>query len=57
MPAGDLNWYRHEGRSDGTANWANGGTAMQVVSGWTIYRQVLAADDSAIYGVTAAAPR
>ena len=57
MPAGDLNWYRHEGRSDGTANWANGGTATQVVSGWTIYRQVLAADDSAIYGVTAAAPR
>lgn len=31
---GDLLWYRHEGRSDGTARWANRGSGRKVGNGW-----------------------
>ena len=50
MAAGDLYWYRHEGRSDGTANWANGGQHVQVGNGWN-FQHVFAANDSVIYAV------
>jgi hypothetical protein len=51
MPAGDLRWFRHEGRSDGTAQWANGGTPKQVGTGWTGITHAFAADDGVIYAV------
>lgn len=31
---GGLYWYRHEGDSDGTFNWVNGGLPKTVGSGW-----------------------
>ena len=36
-PNGDLMWYRHDGRADGTATWANGGTGQKVGNGWTVF--------------------
>ena len=48
--AGDLYWYQHLGRSDGTAIWGNGGTGIKVGNGWT-FSQVFAANDSVIYGI------
>jgi hypothetical protein len=50
MAIGDLDWYQHLGRSDGTANWSNGGTAKKVGSGWN-FRQVFAANDAVIYAI------
>ena len=32
-PAGDLLWYRHEGRDDGSFNWASN-QGRKVGSGW-----------------------
>jgi hypothetical protein len=50
-PNGGLYWYRHLGRSTGTASWANGGKPVQVGSGWNTFSQSFAADDGAIYGI------
>jgi hypothetical protein len=50
MASGDLYWYQHVGRSDGTANWANGGNHKQVGSGWN-FKQVFSANDAVVYGV------
>jgi hypothetical protein len=47
MAVGDLLWYQHRGRSDGTVNWAG---PEQVGNGWN-FRQVFAADDGVIYAV------
>jgi hypothetical protein len=51
MATGELYWYQHLGRSDGTASWANGGQHKVVGGGWN-FKQVFAADDGVIYGVT-----
>jgi Tachylectin len=50
MASGDLLWYQHLGRSAGTENWANGGGAKQVGTGWN-FKQVFAADDGVIYAI------
>jgi hypothetical protein len=31
---GDLFWYRHEGRNNGTPRWANNGTGRRIGNGW-----------------------
>ena len=49
-PSGDLFWYHHLGRSDGTASWANGGKGIQIGNGWHFTR-VFAANDSVIYAI------
>ena len=36
MPNGDLNWFRHEGRGDGSFAWANDATARKVGNGWNV---------------------
>ena len=49
MASGDLDWYQHMGRSDGTVNWSNGGTANQYhlkatrSDGWYLIIQALIA--------------
>src|SRR5215469_9096266 len=53
-PAGDLYWYQHQGRSDGTAVWANGGTGIKIGSGFGVFNKLFAANDGVIYGVTTA---
>jgi len=30
----DLYWYRHEGRNNGSASWANNGQGRRVGTGW-----------------------
>src|SRR5829696_8793321 len=47
--AGDLLWYRHDGRSDGSARWS-GGNTFNVGTGWG-FKQVFSGDDGVIYGV------
>jgi hypothetical protein len=49
--AGDLLWFRHLGRSDGTNKWVGGGAAAPIDSGWQKFRLVFAADDGVIYAV------
>src|SRR5438105_2586144 len=58
---GDLYWFQHLGRSDGSENWANGGVGLHVgtklLAGpgvpidWRSYISVFAAEDGVIYGV------
>jgi Tachylectin len=36
---GTLEWYRHDGVSDGTSSWANGGLPKTVGSGWVAGHQ------------------
>jgi hypothetical protein len=46
---GDLVWYRHEGRFDGSFAWANNGAT--VGTGWQ-FKQVFSGGDGVIYAVT-----
>jgi N,N-dimethylformamidase len=48
--AGDLLWYRHLSGT-GTANWANGGSAQQIGTGWSQFTQILTGGDGVIYAV------
>jgi N,N-dimethylformamidase len=48
--SGQLLWYRHV-RRDGVTQWANGGTARQVGTGWAYFHHVFAGGDGEIYGV------
>lgn len=36
---GTLDWFRHDGASDGTSSWANGGQPITVGSGWVAGQQ------------------
>jgi predicted lipoprotein with Yx(FWY)xxD motif len=47
---GDLEWYQHLGRSDGTVKWSNSGTAIKVGSGWN-FQEVFPAGNGVIYGI------
>src|SRR5256885_11610537 len=49
-PTGDLLWYRHEGREDGTPRWTDN-NGRKVGSGWN-YREVFSGGDGVIYAVT-----
>src|SRR6266850_1828942 len=48
---GDLLWYRHEGHSDGTPEWANGGHGKTVGNGWN-FKRVFSGGDGIVYAVT-----
>jgi N,N-dimethylformamidase len=48
--SGDLLWYRHF-RRDGVTQWANGGTARNVGTGWAYFNTVFAGGDGEIYAV------
>ena len=50
-PNGDLQWYRHDGFTDGTNRWTAGAGGLNVSGGWNIYSTVLAAGDGVIYGI------
>ena len=47
---GDLLWYRHEGRGDGTARWANNGRGRKVGSGWD-FAHVFGGGGGIVYAV------
>jgi hypothetical protein len=46
---GDLLWYRHDGRGDGSSAWA--GEGRKVGSGWN-FKQVFSGGEGVIYAVT-----
>ncbi|WP_460307564.1 tachylectin-related carbohydrate-binding protein, partial [Actinocorallia aurea] len=39
-PQGDLQWYRHDGWTDGTARWTAGAGGNHISGGWNIYDTV-----------------
>jgi len=47
---GELQWYRHDGREDGSMRWAANNGA-NVGHGWN-FKQVFSADDGVIYAIT-----
>ena len=50
-PDGGIYWYRHEGRGDGSARWANGGMGRPVGNGWNMYDRAFSGGDGVIYGI------
>ena len=50
MDNGDLMWYRHDGRSDGSFRWADN-NPRKVGVGWN-FRQLLSGGDGVIYAIT-----
>ena len=52
---GELKWYRHNGREDGTFNWASG-SGNTVGTGWGAFAQVFSGGNGVIYGITAVVP-
>src|SRR5436190_14717431 len=46
---GDLYWYRHDGRADGSNRWADN-NGRKVGSGWN-FKQVFSSGDGVIYEV------
>ncbi|NOU32035.1 MAG: hypothetical protein HOO96_29375 [Polyangiaceae bacterium] len=52
---GELKWYRHDGRQDGSFAWAprSGST---VGTGWGGFKQVFSGGDGVIYAITPATP-
>ena len=50
-PNNELLWYRHDGREDGSFNWAASGAKKVVGTGWG-FKQVFPGDDGVIYAIT-----
>jgi hypothetical protein len=50
MDNGDLMWYRHDGRVDGSFRWADS-TGRKVGVGWN-FRQLLSGGNGVIYAIT-----
>jgi hypothetical protein len=48
---GDLLWYRHDGRDDGTFRWTDN-NGRKVGSGWN-FKEVFSGDNGIIYAITA----
>lgn len=48
-PLGDLLWYRHDGRSDGTRSWQN--SNGRIGNGWA-FSHVFGAGEGVIYAIT-----
>lgn len=49
-PNGNLNWYRHEGRWDGSFEWFRADAAV-VGTGWNAYSNLFSGGDGIVYGV------
>ena len=52
---GELKWYKHDGREDGSYNWADG-SGNVVGDGWQDFERVFAGDDGVIYAITKYVP-
>ncbi|MFD6394589.1 tachylectin-related carbohydrate-binding protein [Nocardia sp. NPDC060259] len=52
-PEGELDWYRHEGWTDGSPTWTGGDGGRRVGSGWNTYPRVFSVGRGIIYGITA----
>ncbi|MFE7718906.1 hypothetical protein ACFU44_07660 [Nocardia rhizosphaerihabitans] len=52
-PDGELDWYRHEGWTDGSPVWTGGDGGRRVGSGWNAYSRVFGSYDAdgQIYGI------
>jgi len=50
---GNLLFFRHLDWQNGSVNWANGGGAMLINSGWHVFTSVMAAADGQIFGLAA----
>ena len=48
---GDLLWYRHDGRGDGSFAWAEPGSGKKVGNGWSNFKHVFSGGDGVIYAV------
>jgi hypothetical protein len=48
MDNGDLMWYRHDGRSDGSFRWTG---PKKVGNGWD-FKQIFSGGGGVIYGIT-----
>jgi hypothetical protein len=55
--SGDLLWYRHEGRTSGTFDWAANSGARPIGGGFGKFLTVFSGGDGVIYGVTEAQDR
>ncbi|MFI2089046.1 tachylectin-related carbohydrate-binding protein, partial [Streptomyces rishiriensis] len=53
-PAGDLQWYHHDGWVDGTNQWTAGDGGNNVGSGWNMYATVFSGGAGVVYGITPA---
>jgi hypothetical protein len=51
-PEGQLQWYRHEGWTDGANRWTAGAGGNNVGGGWNIYSTVFSGGGGVIYGIT-----
>ncbi|MER5891634.1 tachylectin-related carbohydrate-binding protein, partial [Streptomyces sp. NPDC001876] len=49
---GQLQWYRHDGWSDGTNRWTAGAGGNALSGGWNIYDTVFGGGGGVIYGIT-----
>jgi hypothetical protein len=49
-PDGELLWYRHEGRDDGSAEWTED-VGRAVGTGWGDFQQVFPGGDGVIYAI------
>ena len=49
--SGDLMWFRHDGRNDGTMRWTPETVGRKVGSGWN-FKQIFSGGDGIIYYVT-----
>ena len=47
---GDLMWYRHDGREDGTFRWTAGDGGRKVGTGWNV-KQVFSGGNGIIYAI------
>jgi len=53
IPAdGNLRWFHHRGRMDGTVSWANGGILKNVGTGWSEPIKVFSGGDGVVYTIT-----
>ena len=52
---GELKWYRHDGRDDGSFHWAPG-SGNVVGTGWNGFKQVFSGGNGVIYAVTPYVP-
>ncbi|HSR95518.1 MAG TPA: tachylectin-related carbohydrate-binding protein [Kofleriaceae bacterium] len=52
---GELKWYRHDGRNDGSFTWGPG-SGNTVGTGWNSFKQAFSGGDGVIYAITPYVP-
>ncbi len=48
---GDLYWYHHDGRFDGSFTWSNGATGVKIGNGWNDAASAFSGGDGLIYAL------